>query len=152
MVTEVVTENAGTAGIPGLVNIQKATTGKWPSRQFVDFPINSMVDLSMVFCKRLPEATIWDPMKMTMEIDAPNLWYVFGCQASSVESDDCSLRTGKSPNFYHGIFCQLFNRGNYHGISSFLSPEGEWSLKYGGFVWKCRVLHDKTEYVQCIRF
>jgi len=38
--------------------------------EIVDLPINSMVDLSIVFCKRLPEGNhgmIIDDWKMTVE-------------------------------------------------------------------------------------
>ena len=49
-------------GLPGLVNIQKAI--EHGHLYIVSFPINSMVDLSIVFCKRLPEgkhqrANLW---------------------------------------------------------------------------------------------
>jgi len=41
-------------GIPSGSNVYSLRTWKWPSRQFVSFPINSMVDLSSSLCKRLP--------------------------------------------------------------------------------------------------
>ena len=87
----------------------------------MDFPINSMVDLSIVFCKRLPEGN-----DMIIDLD----------DGKNFNRFKPNQFDGKNP-WVSGVEFSPTNQSNDMLNGDFPIKNGDFPIKNGDFPWLC---------------